>query len=105
MWLCALAYWQLLLMHDAVQEDYPAWYPQSRQQRAKLTPYQVQRSALAFCWSWVHQPLSPDSLEKAKAGKRIIVRQHAFVIQWCSRAKRPSFRLLQIRNWYLLFSF
>jgi hypothetical protein len=48
MWLCALAYWQLLLMRDVVQEDYPAWYPQSRQQRAKLTPYQVQRSALAF---------------------------------------------------------
>ena len=48
MWLCALAYWQLLLMRDAVQEDYPAWYPHNRQQRARLTPYQVQRSALAF---------------------------------------------------------
>jgi len=48
MWLCALAYWQLLLMRDAVQKDYPAWYPRSRQQRTKLTPYQVQRSALAF---------------------------------------------------------
>jgi len=48
MWLCALAYWQLLLMRDAVQENYPAWYPHSRQQRARLTPYQVQRSALAF---------------------------------------------------------
>jgi DDE superfamily endonuclease len=48
MWLCALASWQLLLMRDAVQEDYPAWYPRSRQQRARLTPYQVQRSALAF---------------------------------------------------------
>jgi hypothetical protein len=48
MWLCALAYWQLLLMRDAVQKDYPAWYPRSRQQRARLTPYQVQRSALAF---------------------------------------------------------
>ena len=48
MWLCALAYWQLLMMRDAVQEDYPAWYPRSRQQRTRLTPYQVQRSALAF---------------------------------------------------------
>jgi hypothetical protein len=48
MWLCALAYWQLLLMRDAVKENYPAWYPQSRQQRAMLTPYQVQRSALVF---------------------------------------------------------
>ncbi len=48
MWLCALAYWQLLLMRGTVKEDYQAWYPLSRQQRAKLTPYQVQRSALAF---------------------------------------------------------
>ena len=48
MWCCALAYWQLLLMRDAVQEDYPAWYPRNRQQRTQLTPYQVQRSALAF---------------------------------------------------------
>lgn len=48
MWLCALAYWQLLLVRDAVQEDNPAWYPHSRQQRTRLTPYQVQRSALAF---------------------------------------------------------
>lgn len=48
MWVCALAYWQLLLLRDVVKEDYPAWYPRSRQQRAKLTPYQVQRSAPAF---------------------------------------------------------
>ncbi len=48
MWLCALAYWQLLLMRDGVKEDYQAWYPRSRQQRSKLTPYQVQRSALVF---------------------------------------------------------
>jgi hypothetical protein len=48
MWLCTLAYWQLLLMRDAAKEDYPAWYPHSRQQRSKLTPFQVQRSALAF---------------------------------------------------------
>ena len=59
MWLCALAYWQLLLMRDAVQEDFPAWYPQSRQQRARLTPYQVQRSALSFLLELgtpAHQP-------------------------------------------------
>ncbi len=48
MWCCALAYWQLLLLCDVVKEDYPAWYPHTRRQRAKLTPYQVQRSALAF---------------------------------------------------------
>jgi Transposase DDE domain len=48
MWLCALAYWQLLLMRGTVKEDYQAWYPHNRRQRTKLTPYQVQRSALAF---------------------------------------------------------
>ena len=48
MWLCALAYWQLLLMREGVKEDYQAWYPRNRQRRAKLTPYQVQRSALVF---------------------------------------------------------
>jgi len=34
MWLCAFAYWQLLLMRDVVKEDYPAWYPHNRRQRA-----------------------------------------------------------------------
>jgi hypothetical protein len=48
MWLCALAYWQLLLMRDCVQEDRPAWYPRKPAQLAKLTPYQVQRTALLF---------------------------------------------------------
>ncbi len=48
MWLCALAYWQLLLMRDQVKDDRPAWYPHRPDQHAKLTPYQVQRSALVF---------------------------------------------------------
>ena len=48
MWLCALAYWQLLLVRDDGKENRPAWYPLNRQQRVKLTPYQVQRSALPF---------------------------------------------------------
>jgi IS4 transposase len=39
--LCALAYWQLLLLREEVTEDYQALYPRSRQHRAKLTPYQV----------------------------------------------------------------
>lgn len=50
MWLCALAYWQLLLIREQVQDDRPAWYPHRPEQPAKLTPYQVQRSALAFLW-------------------------------------------------------
>jgi len=48
MWLCALTYWQLLLVRDDVKENRPAWYPRHRPQRDRLTPYQVQRSVLAF---------------------------------------------------------
>ena len=48
MWLCALAYWQLLLMRDQVKANRPAWYPQRADDLTTLTPYQVQRSAFAF---------------------------------------------------------
>ncbi len=47
-WLCALAYWQLLLMRDQVQPNRPAWYPHRADELTPLTPYQVQRSAFAF---------------------------------------------------------
>ena len=47
MWLCALAYWQLLLMRDEIPDIRPAWYPaQSAQGKKKMTPGQVQRGAL-----------------------------------------------------------
>ena len=48
MWCCALAYWQLLLMRDVVIKDRPAWFPRKKEQRTRLTPSQVQRSALVF---------------------------------------------------------
>ena len=48
MWLCALAYWQLLLLREQVKPDRPAWYPRKPDQGSKLTPAQVQRSALVF---------------------------------------------------------
>jgi len=49
MWLCALAYWQLLLMRHLVQSNRPAWHPHHKNgQLHPLTPSQVQRSALAF---------------------------------------------------------
>jgi hypothetical protein len=49
MWLCALAYWQLLLMRDLVTPNRPAWHPQRKDGQAHpLTPAQVQRSAPAF---------------------------------------------------------
>ncbi len=49
MWLCALAYWQLLLMRDLVEEARPAWHPRFRDgKRLELTPGQVQRAALGY---------------------------------------------------------
>jgi hypothetical protein len=49
MWLCALAYWQLLLMRDEVKPSRPAWYPAGAQTETKgLTPGQVQRSAFGY---------------------------------------------------------
>ena len=49
MWVVALAYWQLLLMREAVQPDRPAWHPRKKNGQDKpLTPAQVQRSAQVF---------------------------------------------------------
>jgi hypothetical protein len=47
--LCALAYWQLLLMRQQVEDLRPAWHPCTvRGQTKPLTPGQVQRGALRF---------------------------------------------------------
>ena len=49
MWMCALAYWQLLLMRDLVEDARPAWHPRFRDGPSKqLTPGQVQRAALGY---------------------------------------------------------
>jgi hypothetical protein len=49
MWMCALAYWQLLLMRDLVEKDRPAWHSRFRDGQSKqLTPGQVQRAALRY---------------------------------------------------------
>lgn len=49
MWLCALAYWQLLLMGREVEDLCPAWYPGKRTSaQPLLTPGQVQRAAGRF---------------------------------------------------------
>lgn len=49
MWMCALAYWQLLLMRDLVEDARPAWHPRFRDgNRKQLTPGQVQRATLRF---------------------------------------------------------
>ena len=49
MWLRALAYWQLLLMRDNVENIQPAWYPSNPVlDTGQRTPGQVQRGALRF---------------------------------------------------------
>jgi hypothetical protein len=49
LWLCALAYWQLLLMSQEVEDLCPAWYPRKPTAEAsRLTPGQVQRGAARF---------------------------------------------------------
>jgi hypothetical protein len=49
MWVCALAYWQLLLMRDDMPATRPAWYPaQPALGKNKMTPGQVQRGALRY---------------------------------------------------------
>lgn len=49
MWLCALAYWQLLLMRNEVDHLRPTWYPhRNRGLSQHLTPGLVQRQALTF---------------------------------------------------------
>jgi hypothetical protein len=49
MWLCALAYWQLLLMGQDVEDLCPAWYSrQAVHPNLCLTPGQVQRGASRF---------------------------------------------------------
>ncbi len=49
MWLCALAYWQLLLMRREVDDLRPAWQPSLRShQTLLLTAGQVQRGARRF---------------------------------------------------------
>ena len=49
MWLCALAYWQLLLMGREVEGLSPAWYPlKNNRKPGWFTPGQVQRGAERF---------------------------------------------------------
>ncbi len=49
MWLCALAYWQLLLLRQDVADYRPAWYRRRTGAATKsLTPGLVQRGALCF---------------------------------------------------------
>lgn len=49
MWLCGLAYWQLLLMRNEVEDALPPWYRAKTPSNDRVrTPGEVQRDALRF---------------------------------------------------------
>jgi hypothetical protein len=48
MWLCALAYWQLLLLSPELADCRPPWHPQPTPDQPLPTPGQAQRGALRF---------------------------------------------------------
>ena len=82
MWLCALAYWQLLLMREEVADARPAWQPRFRDgQQKELTPGQVQRAALRYLLQLGTPAHSPRPLEKALDAAKAIdpTPEHAFL--------------------------
>ncbi len=71
MWLCALAFWQLLLMREDVESVTPAWYPQAAKREAsKRTPGQVQRAALRFLVQLGTPAQSPRPAGKGKGRQK-----------------------------------
>jgi DDE superfamily endonuclease len=67
MWMCALAYWQLLLMRDLVEDARPAWHPRFRDGKPKeLTPGQVQRVALRYLLQLGTPAKAPKVVGKGK---------------------------------------
>lgn len=67
MWLCALAFWQLLLMREGVEMAVPAWYPQAAKREAtKRTPGQVQRMAFGYLVQLGSPARSPRPAGKGK---------------------------------------
>lgn len=67
MWMCALAYWQLLLMRDLVEDARPAWHPRFQDgKRKELTPGQVQRAALGYLLQLGTPARSPKVAGKGK---------------------------------------
>ena len=83
MWLCALAYWQLLLMRDEVKASRPAWYPAGTKPETKdLTPGQVQRSALGYLVQLGTPARDTRPLEKEKVAQKATIQLPESVIRW-----------------------
>jgi hypothetical protein len=96
MWLCALAYWQLLLMRDEIPYARPAWYPaQSAVDGQKMTPGQVQRGALRFLVQVGTPALPTRNAGKGKGrsiGYRPVPRQRFPVVKKAKTASDQAAR-------------
>lgn len=70
MWLCVLAYWQLLLIGQGAADLRPAWHPRWVDGRpSPLTPEQVQRSAGRF-WAKLGTPAAATRTAGKGPGRR-----------------------------------
>lgn len=99
MWFCALAYWQLLLMGQEVEDLCPAWYPQkAAEENTWLTPGQVQRGAGRFIAKLGTPALSPRPAGKgrgrAKGYRPAPRKRHAVVRKGQKASKTASAPLL-----------
>ena len=94
MWLCALAYWQLLLMQDEIPVARPAWYPaQSALEKKRMTPGQVQRGALRFLVELGTPALPTRTAGKGKGrskGYHPATRQRFPVVKKAKMASHPA---------------
>lgn len=96
MWLCTLAYWQLLLMGKQVEDLSPAWYPAKRdsENKALLTPGQVQRGAGRFIAKLGTPASAPRAAGKgrgrAKGYKPAPRKRHGVVRKGQNDPKRAS---------------
>lgn len=71
MWLCALAYWQLLLLRPRVADARPAWYPRCVNGQPKpLTAGLVQRAAGRFLCRFGSPARPPKSSGKGTGRKK-----------------------------------
>jgi hypothetical protein len=91
MWLCALAYWQLLLMRDSVENVHSAWYPaQPAPNIRKKTPGQVQRGALRLLVKLGTPAKATRVQEKEKVAQKGIARRRDRVMRSSKRQNRPQ---------------
>ena len=93
-WMCALAYWQLLLIRDEIPFARPAWYPaQSASEIQKMTPGQVQRGALRFLMQLGTPALPTRTAGKGKGrskGYRPTPRQRFPVVKKAKVTSHPA---------------